>query len=85
LDLYIDKECGLVKDLTIYDLKDTVMGEYNVIQIIDFSSLTVKPRYDFRQTLPVKISHVIFNKVTCKLSHTIMLLHLVISFDRGHE
>jgi len=39
----------------------------------------------FTQTLPVKISLVVVNKVTCKLPHTFMLVHLIISFDRGHE
>ena len=59
------------------------MGEPHILQIINFSSLTVKQKGVFTRTLLVKISLVIVNKVTGKLPHTFMLVRLIIPFDRG--
>ena len=64
------------KGVTIYspsvfeDLRDTVMGEPHILHIVNFYSLKVKQKGVFIQTLPVKISLVIVNKVASKLSHT---------------
>jgi len=46
--LYHDKECGYDKDVIIYDrsifknFEYAVMGEHDALQIINFSSITVK-------------------------------------------
>ena len=61
------------------------MGEPHILQIINFSSLTVKQKGVFTWTLPVKISFVIVNKITGKLPHTFMLVCLIIHFDIGRE
>ena len=85
------KNVGQIMDVTIYDqsasenLKDAVMGESHTLQIINFFSLTVKQKGIFAQTLRVKISLVIINKVIGKLPHTFMRVRLIISFDRGRE
>ena len=58
----VTKDVGQIKDFTIYgqsiskDLKGTVMEEINILHIINFSAITVKPRCAFLQTLPVRIS-----------------------------
>ena len=79
----VTKDVGQIRDFTIYgqsiakDLKGTVMEETNVLHIINFSAITVKPRCVFLQTLPVRISLDIV-KITCKLSHTVRMIHLII-------
>ena len=65
-----------IEGITIYgrsvskDLRDAVMGEPHILHIVNFYSLKVKQKGVFIQTLPVKISLVIVNKVASKLSHT---------------
>jgi len=87
----VTKDVDQIRDITIYgrsaseDSKDAVMGEPHTVQIINFSSLTVKQKSIFTQTLPVKISLIIINKVIGKLPHTFMLIRLIIPFDRGRE
>ena len=87
----VTRNVNPIKDVTIYgqsisnDLKDTVIGEYNVFQIIIFSSPTVKLRCAFLQILPIKISHNIVNKATGKRPHAFMLVRLIILFDRGRD
>ena len=73
----------VVPDIT--DFRDAVMREPHNLQSINFFSLTAKPKGTFTQILPVKISLVIINKVIGKLSHTFMLVRLIIPFDRGRE
>jgi len=63
-------------------LKGTVMEETNILHIINFSAITVKPRCAFLQTLPVRISLDVI-KITGKLSHTVRMIRLIIPFDRG--
>jgi len=65
------------------NLKDAVMGESNILQIIDLSSITVKQKGAFSQTLHVRISLVIIIKVTCKLPHIFRVIHLIIPYNRG--
>ena len=85
------KDVGQIGDVIIYGqfasegLRDAVIGEPHTLQIINFSSLTVKQKGVFTWTLPVKISLVIINKVIGKLLHTFMLVRLIIPFDRGGE
>jgi len=85
----VTTDVGQIRDFTIYDqsiakdLKGTVMKETNVLHIINFSAITVKPRCAFLQTLPVRISLDVI-KIACKLSHTVMMIRLIIPFDRGH-
>jgi len=87
----VTKDVGQIRDITIYGrsasevLRDTVMGEPHTLQMINFSSLTVKQKGIFTQTLPVKISLIIINKVIGKLPHIFMLVRLIIPFDRGRE
>ena len=56
------KDVGQIRDITIYgrsaseDLRDAVMREPHSLQSINFSSLTVKQKGIFTQTLSVKIS-----------------------------
>ena len=76
LELYSNKkDVGQIKNFIIYgqsiskDLKGTIMEETNVLHIINFSAITVKPRCAFLQTLPVRISFDVV-KMTGKLSHT---------------
>ena len=86
----VTKDVAQIRDVIIYgrsaseNLRDVVMGEPHTLQIINFSSLTVKQKGVFTRTLPVK-SLVIINKVTGKLPHKFMLVHLIIPFDRGRE
>ena len=85
------KDVGQGKDVTIYgrsiskDLRNVVIRDPHILQIINFSSLTVKQKGVFTQTLPVKISLISVNKVTGKLPHTFILVRLIIPFDRGCE
>jgi len=87
----VTKDVGQIRDISIYgrsavkDLRDVVMGEPHNLQSINFFSLTIKQQGIFTRTLPVKISLVIINKVIGKLSHTFMLVRLIIPFDRGRE
>ena len=87
----VTKDVGQIRDISIYgrsafeNLRDIVMGEPHTLQIINFSSLTVKQKGVFTRTLPIKISLVIINKVIGKLPHTFMLVRLIIPFDRGRE
>ena len=87
----VTKDDDHIRDISIYgrstfkNLRDVVMGEPHSLQSINFFSLTVKPKGIFTQTLPVKISLVIINKVIGKLPHTFMLVRLIIPFDRGRE
>ena len=65
----VTKDIDQIRDIIIYSrsasevLRDTVMGEPHTQQTINFSSLTVKQKGIFTQTLPVNISFVIINKV----------------------
>jgi len=49
----VTKDVGQIKDFTIYgqsiskELKGTIMEEINVLHIINFSAITVKPRCAF--------------------------------------
>jgi len=87
----VTKDVNQIRDVTIYgrsaseDLTDAVMEEPHTLQIISFSSLTIKQKGIFTRTLPVKISFVIIYKVIGKLSHTYMLVRLIIPLDRDRE
>jgi len=58
----VTKDVGQIKNFTIYgqsiskDLKGTVMEETNVLHIINFLAITVRPICAFLQNLPVRIS-----------------------------
>jgi len=84
----VTKDVEQIKDFTIYgqsiskDLKGTVIEETNVLHIINFSAITVKPRCAFLQTLPVMISLDVV-KITGKWSHIVRMIRLIIPFDRG--
>jgi len=84
-------DVGQVKDVTIYglsiseNLKDVVIGESNILPIINFSFIKVKQMGAFSQTIRVRISFVIIIKVTSKLPRTFRIIHLMIPFDKGHE
>jgi len=87
----VTKNVSQIKNVIIYgqvmsdNSINVVMGGSSILQIINFFSLTLKQKGIFTQTLPVKISFVIVNKVTGKLPHTFMLERLIIPFDRGRE
>ena len=88
MELYVTKDVGQIKDFTIYgqsiskDLKGIIMEETNVLHIINFSAIRVKPRCAFLQTLPVRISLDVI-KITGKLPYTVRMIRLIIPFDRG--
>ena len=82
------KDEGQIKNFTIYGqsiskgLKGTAMEETNVIHIINFLAITIKPICAFLQNLPVRISLDVV-KITGKLPHTVRMIRLIIPFDRG--
>ena len=84
----VTKDVGQIENFTIYgqsiakDLKSNVMKKTNVLHIINFFVIIVKPICAFLQTLPVRISLDIV-KITGKLSHTFRMIRLIIPFDRG--
>ena len=88
MKLYSDKGCRTDQEfyhlwsIYINDLKGIIIEETNVLHIIYFSAITVKPKCAFLQTLPVKISLDVI-KITGKLSHTVRMIRLIIPFDRG--
>jgi len=61
------------------------MGESNILQIINLSSITIKQKGAFSQTFPARISLIIIIKVTYKLPRTFRVIHLIISFDRDRD
>ena len=69
----VARDVGQVKDVTIYDrfisenLKNVVMAESNILQIINFSSLAVKQIGAFSQTILVRVSLIIIIKATGEL------------------
>jgi len=67
------------------NLNDVVIGESNILEIIKLSSITVKQKEAFSQTLLVRISLVIIIKVTCKMPRTFRVIHLIIPFDKGRH
>ena len=83
------RDVGQIKNITIYgrsifeNLKNVVMRESNILQIINLASISVKQNETFSQTLRVRISLISIIKVTCKLPHTFRVIHLIIHFDRG--
>ena len=58
------------------------MGEHDALQIINFSSITVKLKGASPMCLPVCISFVFIAK-SGKLSHTFRIIPLITPFDRG--
>ena len=82
------KDVGQIKNFIIYgqsisnDLKGIIIEETNVLHIINFSAITVKPKCAILQTLPVRISLDVI-KITGKLPHTVRMIRLIIPFDRG--
>ena len=79
---------GQPKDVVIYDgsisknFEDAIMEEYNALQIINFSSMTVK----FNSASPVSLlvfMTFIFTTKTDKVSCTFKIIPLIIPFDRG--
>ena len=79
---------GQTKDVDIYDrsiskiFDDAVMKEYNVLQIINSFSITVK----LNGTSPLLLSvcmTLFFIVKTGKLSHTFRIIPLIIPFNRG--
>ena len=84
----VTKNVGMIKDVIIYDrsisnfFEDAVMGEYDALQIINFSSIIVKLKGSSPLPLPVCVTF-IFAVKTSKLSHTFRIIPLIISFDRS--
>ena len=82
-------DVGHIKDVTIYgrvvsdNSMNVIMGESSIIQINNFSSLTVQQRVAFRQILLVRIPLVLIVNITGKLPHSSKLVSLLIPFDRG--
>ena len=83
----VTKDVGQIKNFTIYgqsiskDLKGIIIEETNVLHIINFSVITVKPKCAILQTLPVRISLDVV-KITDKLPYTVRMILLIILFDR---
>ena len=84
----VKKNVGMIKDVIIYNrsiskfFENAVMGEYDALQIINFSFITVKLKGAFPLPLPICISFIFIAK-TSKLSHTFRIIHLITPFDRG--
>jgi len=84
----VTKGVGQTKDVDIYDrsiskiFEDVVMGGYDALQTINFSSITVKLKGASPLPLPVCISFIFIAK-TGKLSHTFRIRPLITAFDRG--
>ena len=80
------KDVGQIKDI-IYNqsiskiFEDVIIGEHDALQIISFSSVTVK--FKGASLLPLPICITVFTVKTCKLSHTFRFISLIIPFDRG--
>jgi len=81
----VTKGVGQTKDVIIYDqfiskiFEDAVMGEYNALQIINFSSIIVNG------VSPVSLlifMTFIFTTKIGNLSYPFRIIPLVISFDR---
>ena len=87
----VTNNVGQGKKVTIYgrsvseNLRNVVMREPHILHIVNFFSLTVKQKGVITRTLHVKISLIIVNKITGKLPHTFILVHLIIPFDRDRE
>jgi len=70
------RDVGQVNDVTIYgrsisrNIKDVVLGEFNILHLINFSSITIKQMGALPQTLLIRISLVIISKVTSNLPRT---------------
>ena len=68
------KNVGMIKDVIINDrfisnfFEDAVMGEYDALQIINFSSITFKFKGASPLSLLVCLSFIFIAK-TCKLLH----------------
>ena len=56
------------------------MREHDALQIINFSSITVKLKGVSPLPLPICISFIFIAKI-CKLSHTFRIVPLIIPFD----
>jgi len=86
LSYIVTKNVGMIKDVIINDrfisnfFEDAVMGEYDALQIINFSSITLKLKGVSSLPLPVRISFIFIAKIG-KLSHTFRIIPLIISFD----
>jgi len=82
----VTKNVGMTKDVIIYDrsiskfFEDALMGEYDVLQIINFSSITVKLKGASLLPLRVCISFIFIAKAG-KLSHIFRSIPLIIPFD----
>ena len=82
------KGVGQTNDVDIYDrsiskiFEDAVMIEHDALQIINFSSVTIKLQGASSLTLPIYIT-LIFTIKTGKLSYTFRIILLIIFFDRG--
>jgi len=87
----VTKNIDQVKDVIIYgqslpdNLKNAVMGESDTLQLISLFSITVTQRSVGTQTLPIRISHVLIVKITCKVPHTFRMIPLIITFDRDRD
>jgi len=79
---------GQVKDVTISSRAmsdnsiNVVMGESNIIQIINFFSLTVKQKVAF-YIIYVRILLILIINITGKLSRSSRMMPLIILFDKG--
>jgi len=70
----VTKDVGQIKNVTIYgraisdNSMNVAMGESSIIQIINFSSFTVKYRLATHHILPVRVPLVLIVNITCKLN-----------------
>jgi len=71
----VTKDVSQIKNVIIYDrsiskiFEDAVMREHDVLQIINFSSVTVK--FKGASPLPLPVCITVFTVKTGKLSHTL--------------
>ena len=86
----VTKDMSQIKNVIIYGRliskhsMNSVMGESSIIHIINFPSLPVKQRSVITQTFLARRSlHITITK-TSQLPCAFRLVHLIISFDRGH-
>ena len=82
-------DVGHIKDVTIYgrvvsdNSMNVVMREFNIIQIINFFSLTTQQRIAFHHILPVRIPLVLIVNITGKLPSSSKPVPVIIPFNKG--
>jgi hypothetical protein len=85
-DIVSDVILPIPEPMTLTAIVDThVRQAMTLSTIIGSSEKFLKSHDAFNQTLPVRIIFVFIVMITCKLSYTLRMRHIIIPFDRGHK